>query len=135
MVGFFYDVAQVLQDQGWLQLVFVEMDGEKAASLLNFDYGGSILVYNSGYDPARFYHLSPGIIVTARSIEHAIALGREKFDFLRGDEVYKYRFGAQDTEVRRLVPDQADSTRDGSVRRVRLPGAPRARGTESSSHS
>ena len=103
MVGFFYDVAQVLQDQGWLQLVFVEMDGEKAASLLNFDYGGSILVYNSGYDPARFYHLSPGIIVTARSIEHAIALGRAKFDFLRGDEVYKYRFGAQDTKVRRLL--------------------------------
>lgn len=103
MAGFFYEVAQVLHDQGWLQLVFVEMDGEKAATLLNFDYGGSILVYNSGYDPARFSHLSPGIIVTACSIEHAIALGRDKFDFLRGDEVYKYRFGAQDTKVRRLL--------------------------------
>lgn len=103
MQGFFFDVAQVLQAQGWLQLAFVEMDGEKAASLLNFDYGGSILVYNSGYDPDSFRQLSPGIVVTARCIEHAIALGRQKFDFLRGDEVYKYRFGAQDTKVRRLL--------------------------------
>jgi len=103
MQAFFFDVARVLQDRGWLQLVFVEMDGEKAASLLSFDYGDAILVYNSGYDPARYRHLSPGIVVTARCIEHAIALGRSKFDFLRGDEVYKYRFGAQDTQVRRLV--------------------------------
>jgi CelD/BcsL family acetyltransferase involved in cellulose biosynthesis len=103
MQGFFYDVGRVLQAQGWLQLAFVEIDGQRAASLLNFDYGDAILVYNSGYDPSRFSHLSPGIIVTARSIEHAIELGRRKFDFLRGDEVYKYRFGAQDTEVRRLL--------------------------------
>jgi CelD/BcsL family acetyltransferase involved in cellulose biosynthesis len=103
MQDFFYDMAEVLQEKGWLQLAFVEMDGEKAAGLLNFDYGNSILVYNSGYDPARFRHLSPGIIVTACSIEHAISLGRAHYDFLRGDEVYKYRFGAQDTQVRRLL--------------------------------
>jgi CelD/BcsL family acetyltransferase involved in cellulose biosynthesis len=103
MQAFFFDIAQVSQARNWLQLAFVEIDGTKAASLLNFDYGDAILVYNSGYDPAQFSHLSPGIIVTARSIEHAIGLGRSKFDFLRGDEVYKYRFGAQDTEVWRLV--------------------------------
>jgi len=103
MQGFFFKVAQVLQAQGWLQLVFVEMDGQKAATLLNFDYGDAILVYNSGYDPNQFRHLSPGIVVTARSIEYAITQGRSKFDFLRGDEVYKYRFGAQDTQVRRLL--------------------------------
>ena len=103
MQGFFFEVAQVLQQQGWLQLSFVEMDGVQAASLLNFNYGGDILVYNSGYDPAQFRHLSPGIIVTTRSIEQAIALGRNRFDFLRGDEVYKYRFGARDTEIRRLL--------------------------------
>ncbi|MFC2036746.1 GNAT family N-acetyltransferase [Chloroflexota bacterium] len=103
MQGFFFEVAQVLQAQGWLQLAFVEMDGEKAATLLNFDYGDRIFVYNSGYDPAQFRHLSPGIVITARSIEKAIALGRDKFDFLRGDEIYKYRFGANDTQVRRLL--------------------------------
>jgi CelD/BcsL family acetyltransferase involved in cellulose biosynthesis len=102
MQHFFRDVAQQLHDRGWLQLAFIEMDGQKASTLLNFNYGDAILVYNSGYDPSQFRHLSPGIVVTARCIEHAIALGRAKFDFLRGDEIYKYRFGASDTEVRRL---------------------------------
>jgi CelD/BcsL family acetyltransferase involved in cellulose biosynthesis len=60
-------------------------------------------VYNSGFDPMSYQHLSPGIVVTARCIEYAINLGRQKFDFLRGDEVYKYRFGGQDTHVRRLL--------------------------------
>ena len=103
MQAFFFDVAKVAQERDWLQLVFVEMNGERAASLLNFDYGDQILVYNSGYDPFQFRQWSPGIVVTARSIEHAIDLGRDRFDFLRGDEVYKYRFGAQDTKVRRLL--------------------------------
>jgi CelD/BcsL family acetyltransferase involved in cellulose biosynthesis len=103
MQDFFLHVTRVLQEQGWLQLNLVQMDGELSAALLNFDYGDSILVYNSGYDPAKFRQLSPGIIVTARSIEQAIELGRAKFDFLRGDEVYKYRFGAQDTQIRRLL--------------------------------
>lgn len=114
MQAFFFEVAEVLQAQGWLQLAFVVMDGEKAAALLNFDYGDAILVYNSGYDPIQFRQLSPGIIVTARCIEHAIALGRSKFDFLRGDEVYKYRFGGQDTEVRRFLIAQPGIPLDAS---------------------
>ncbi len=103
MQGFFYAAAQALHERGWLQLCFLEIQGVKSASLLNFDYGNAILVYNSGYDPTRFAHLSPGIVVSARAIELAISLGRDKFDFLRGDEVYKYRFGGQDTLVRRLL--------------------------------
>jgi CelD/BcsL family acetyltransferase involved in cellulose biosynthesis len=112
MKGFFFDVAEVLQTQGWLQLAFIEMDGHRAAGLLNFDYGNAILVYNSGYDPAQFHFLSPGILVTARCIERAIELGRSTFDFLRGDEVYKYRFGAKDTQVRRLLIAQPGVTLD-----------------------
>ncbi|HSJ56138.1 MAG TPA: GNAT family N-acetyltransferase [Anaerolineae bacterium] len=103
MQGFFFEVAQTLQAEGWLQLAFVEVQGDKAASLLNFDYADTILVYNSGYDPVSYRNLSPGIVVTARCIETAIELGRKTFDFLRGDEEYKYRFGAQDTRVRRLL--------------------------------
>lgn len=103
MQEFFLDMACTMQEAGWLQLTFIEMDGVKAASLLNFDYGGAVLAYNSGYDPLRFRHLSPGVVITARCIEHAIKLSRSKFDFLRGDEVYKYRFGANNTQVLRLL--------------------------------
>nr|NIO67997.1 GNAT family N-acetyltransferase [Anaerolineae bacterium] len=103
MKDFFRAVAHVLQAPGWLQLAFIEVDGRKAASMLNFDYEDAILVYNSGYDPQHRAHLSPGIVLLAYCIQHAIALERAKFDFLRGDEPYKYRFGARETKVYRLI--------------------------------
>lgn len=102
MKGFFRAMAHVLQPLGWLQLAFIEIDGQKAASMLNFDYKDTIMVYNSGYDPQRHAHLSPGIVLLTYCIQHAIKLGRARFDFLRGDEPYKYRFGARDTRVYRL---------------------------------
>jgi CelD/BcsL family acetyltransferase involved in cellulose biosynthesis len=103
MRGFFHAAAQVLHEAGWLRLAFIEINGDKAATMLNFDYQDSILVYNSGYDPREYAWLSPGIVLLAYCIQRAIELGRAKFDFLRGDEEYKYRFGAQPTEVYRLL--------------------------------
>jgi CelD/BcsL family acetyltransferase involved in cellulose biosynthesis len=47
--------------------------------------------------------LSLGVVLTAKAIEHAIENGRSTFDFLRGNETYKYRFGAKDTEIYRLA--------------------------------
>lgn len=103
MKGFFHAVAQVLHEAGWLQLAFIEINGDKAATMLNFDYRDSILVYNSGFDPQKYAWLSPGIVILAYCIQRAIELGRAKFDFMRGDEEYKLRFGGQPTEVYRLL--------------------------------
>jgi len=36
-------------------------------------------------------------------LQDSIARGRRVFDFLRGDEVYKYRFGGQDLEVLQIT--------------------------------
>jgi CelD/BcsL family acetyltransferase involved in cellulose biosynthesis len=41
--------------------------------------------------------LSAGIVLVARMIEDAVGRGYTEFDFLRGDEQYKYRLGAKDT--------------------------------------
>ena len=103
MKGFFHAAAQVLHEAGWLQLAFLEVNGEKAATMLNFDYRDSIQVYNSGYDPQKYARLSPGIVLLSYCIQWAIESGWAKFDFLRGDEEYKYRFGAQPTEIYRLL--------------------------------
>lgn len=98
----FHEVAAAAQKAGILQLLFLEIDAQKAAALFNFDYDGRIWVYNSGLDPEMFSALSPGVVITAKAIELAIESGHEEFDFLRGDEEYKYRFGAEDTTVYRL---------------------------------
>jgi CelD/BcsL family acetyltransferase involved in cellulose biosynthesis len=97
----FHDVAQAAQAAGTLQLMFTAVEGNRAAGLFNFDYKGRIWVYNSGLDPTAYAALSPGVVLTATAIERAIQLGRTKFDFLRGDEEYKYRFGAVDTHIYR----------------------------------
>lgn len=99
----FHDVAREAQASGTLQLMFGTVEGQRAAALFNFDYGDRIWVYNSGLDPGLFSALSLGVVLTAKAIERAIALGRSEFDFLRGDEEYKYRFGAQDTHIYRLA--------------------------------
>jgi CelD/BcsL family acetyltransferase involved in cellulose biosynthesis len=99
MEDFFREAIRVLHRAGWLYLAFIEVNGARAAAMLGFVYDGRLLVYNSGYDPASYSDLSPGIVLTARIIEDAIQRGLRVFDFLQGNEVYKYRFGAQDTVV------------------------------------
>ena len=103
MQAFFLAIAAVLADNGWLQLSFLEMGGEPVASYFCFDYKNEILVYNSGYDPGAYRNLSPGWVLLANLIQHAIELGRDRFDFLQGDEDYKHRFGAVDEQVHRTL--------------------------------
>lgn len=104
MESYFRDLAEVLLGEGWLKLYFLEINGERAASVLCFDYADTIYVYNSGYDP-RFAPLSAGIISIAFCVQDAIRMGRKRFDLLRGDEPYKYDFGAVDLFIYRLVVD------------------------------
>ena len=103
MRGFFRQLARVAYDANWLQLAFLEVGGRKAASYLNFIYNNRVLVYNSGLDWQTFPKLGAGIVLIAYCIRHAIEHGRELFDFMQGDERYKYQFGGQDVEVRRLI--------------------------------
>lgn len=107
MKAFFRDLAHVMLDAGWLQLSFIVVNGDTAASMYCFDYGDSILVYNSGYAPQSYASLSPGIVLLSYCIRHAIELGKRHFDFMQGDEEYKYRFGGQDTRVYRMTVPRA----------------------------
>jgi CelD/BcsL family acetyltransferase involved in cellulose biosynthesis len=98
----FHDVARASHANNTLQLLFAEVEGRKAAALFNFTYRDRIWVYNSGLDPTAFGNLSLGVVLTAKAIEMAIVEGKPHFDFLRGRETYKYRFGAEDTTIYRL---------------------------------
>ncbi len=86
---------------GWLQLAFIEINGEKAAAYLNFDYDNQIWVYNSGIN-WKYRELSPGWVLLGHLIQWAIDNGRTAFDMMRGDEIYKYRFGGVDRFVTRV---------------------------------
>ncbi len=95
-------IMKAAHASGWLQLAFIEVNGEKAAGYLNFDYQNHIWVYNSGLD-FRFRELSLGWVLLGRLLEWSNANARASFDFMRGDEDYKYRFGAIDRQVMRVT--------------------------------
>ncbi len=86
---------------GWLWLAFLEIDGQKVAGMLNFDYRGRLWGYNSGVNQ-HFRELSPGWVLLAYVLQWATENGRSEFDFMRGDEEYKYRFGAINRYVMRV---------------------------------
>lgn len=85
-----------------LQLSFLTINGNNAAAYFCFDYAGRIWVYNSGFSP-DFKYYSPGWVLLSYLIQHAISSKKTHFDFMRGDEGYKYRFGAVDSFVMKAV--------------------------------
>jgi CelD/BcsL family acetyltransferase involved in cellulose biosynthesis len=85
---------------GYLWLGFLEVDGVKAAASLNFDYKNKLWGYNSGVGRDHM-ELSPGWVLLAHVIQWCCENGRTEFDFMRGDEDYKYRFGGVNKYVMR----------------------------------
>ena len=100
--SFFRTIVPLLHERGWLQLNFLTVDDERAAAYINFVYGDRVMVYNSGLDHRDYGDLSPGIVLLAYNIRHAIEQGYQLYDFLRGSEAYKYRMGGRDTSVMNL---------------------------------
>ena len=88
--------------QGYLWLAFLTVDGVKAAAALNFDYKNKLWGYNSGVS-RDFMELSPGWVLLGHQLQWACEHGRYEFDFMRGDEEYKYRFGGVNKYVMRAI--------------------------------
>lgn len=94
---------------GCLQLAFLEIGGVKAAGYFNLDYLNQVWVYNSGMDPS-FNEYSPGWVLLGELLRWANENGRDTFDFMRGDEDYKFRFGGQQRAVMRVTLTRPDGS-------------------------
>jgi len=94
-------VIRAAHENGWLWLSFLEADGKRIAACLNFDYKGKLWGYNAGVN-RDFMELSPGWVLLAYTLQWACENNRSEFDFMRGDEDYKYRFGAVNKYVMRV---------------------------------
>ena len=86
------------QSAGLLKLAFLTVNGEKTAAYILFVYEGKLWVYNSGFS-RKFMDYSPGWVLLGHLLQWANTQGYTEFDFMRGDEEYKYRFGATDRNV------------------------------------
>src|SRR5215216_859521 len=94
--------------QGYLWLAFLEVDGAKTAASLNFNYKNKLWGYNSGVGREHM-ELSPGWVLLAHVIQWCCENNRYEFDFMRGDEDYKYRFGGVNKYVMRSRAIKGDS--------------------------
>lgn len=96
MRAYFRSLSEAMLEEGCLRLNIFRREGEDIAATMSFLYRDRYLLYNSGYDPEQSAH-SPGIAAVAHSMQDAIEEGAVAFDFLSGDEPYKYQFGASNT--------------------------------------
>jgi CelD/BcsL family acetyltransferase involved in cellulose biosynthesis len=87
---------------GDVGLTFLTVGGRRIASGIHFQTPDAVLYYTAGVDPDAL-DLSPGVLLVAAYVRLAIETGRHRLDFLRGDEPYKYQWGAIDQPIRRLL--------------------------------
>lgn len=95
--AFHSEFAAAALDRDWLRLWLLEVDGEAIAAWYGWRLGGRYAYYNSGFDPERSQQ-RPGLVLIAGVIRSALEEGAEEFDFLLGDESYKFRF-AEDSRT------------------------------------
>jgi CelD/BcsL family acetyltransferase involved in cellulose biosynthesis len=98
----FQAIAEAAEQAGMLELAFLEIGGRKAAAYMNFIFEKRIWVYNSGMDP-EYAASSPGWVLLAMLIRRAIESGYKAFDFMRGDEPYKFQWGGKGEPIMRLT--------------------------------
>lgn len=99
---FHREAAAGILARGRLRLHTLHVRGAARAALYCFADGRRGYYYSGGFQPdlARF---SPGALLIEQAIEETICSGVGEFDFLRGDEPYKYAWGARDRWNHRLL--------------------------------
>jgi CelD/BcsL family acetyltransferase involved in cellulose biosynthesis len=103
--AFHIEATAALMAQGALRLLALRLDGRIVAMLYGFAGKGRFYHYLAGFDP-ELRQLGLGTLVIGHAVMQSIDEGLKEFDFLRGREDYKYRWGAIDRPAyaRRLWP-------------------------------
>jgi hypothetical protein len=101
MHDFFDAIARYFFHKKYLRFCATYLDNQPLGVLFSFHMHDYVYLYNSGFNP-EYNHVSPGVVTIALDIKSAIEEGKKFYDFLRGDEDYKFRFGAHKRYTMRL---------------------------------
>ena len=91
--------------QGPAEVVLLHRIGDHhdlGAVAFGFEDPHTTYLYNSAYEP-DVAEASPGIVLVSSLVADAIDRGHTRFDFLKGDEIYKFRMGAHERPLYRLT--------------------------------
>ncbi len=92
---FHHLAAPALHAAGLLRLSLLHIEDRVAGVYYGLHHGGRACAYLGGFDPA-FGFESPGTVLLGAALDAAVAEGATTFSFLRGQEPYKYEWGATD---------------------------------------
>lgn len=81
-----------------MRIGFLDVDGAPAAGVLCCDHEGTRYLYNSGYDN-NLAPLSAGLLCKILSIRESMARGLKRYDFLKGNEIYKRQLGGKPVPI------------------------------------
>ncbi len=98
--SFFRSMAINMARQDLLRIGILELNKKPVSIILYFDYENKLYLYNSGYDP-EYRFLSVGLMLILFCIKDSIEKNKDTFDFLKGNEDYKYRLGASEVPLYR----------------------------------
>ena len=89
-----------LAEAGLTRLSTLTIEGQVVGAYYGLHHQDRAYAYLGGFDP-DFSFESPGTLLVGGAIEMARAEGAREFHFLRGQEAYKYEWGATDRWNRR----------------------------------
>jgi CelD/BcsL family acetyltransferase involved in cellulose biosynthesis len=100
--AFLREIAAEFATRDMLRLFAVRYRGRIAAVVLAFLYANQIFSYLSAFDP-EFESLSLARNLLYQSIRHCFERNCRSWDFLRGEEPYKFSWGAERIPKRRIT--------------------------------
>jgi CelD/BcsL family acetyltransferase involved in cellulose biosynthesis len=91
---FFTDTANQFANNGWLALYFLTVKDEPIAAQYCIEFGQKMYYVLGGFD-TMYYKYSIGDLLTSKVIEYCIKKKIREYDFMRGNEPYKFRWTRQ----------------------------------------
>jgi CelD/BcsL family acetyltransferase involved in cellulose biosynthesis len=101
VVAFHREFVRLAAERGWLRLLVMWLNDAPAASLYGLRYGPTFYFYQSGFDPYYGKH-SVGVATMGLAIKTAIEEGASEYDFLHGNEEYKFHWAREVRSLTRL---------------------------------
>ena len=101
--SFHREAAPRLAAAGLLHATLLRIEGQVAGVFHGLRRGRTLSAYLGGFDPA-FAFESPGTVLMGHALDALLADGAGTLSLLRGEEPYKYEWGAVDrVNSRRLL--------------------------------
>ena len=81
--------AKYFAEKNWLRMYFLTVNDKPIAVELNLEYKGKMYCHLKGFDP-EYYKYRVGSLLTLKVLEKCIEEGIVEYDFMQGNEAYKF---------------------------------------------